>query len=205
MDNNIKNIVFDLGGVLADLDFDKSIDAFRKAGFKDIGKQISKFSGTGFFYQFELGNISAEEFREEIRKHINKPLTDQKIDEMWNMMLVNIPHTKLDLLLELRGQYMVYLLSNTNQIHWDYASKQMFKYRGFQVNDFFEDTFLSFQLHQAKPSKEVFKQMMEEANILPEETFFIDDSETNCEAAVALGIPSYHYHTGEDLSVLFEL
>lgn len=131
-------------------------------------------------------------------------MTDRKIDDMWNLMLLNIPREKLDLLLELRERYMVYLLSNTNQIHWDYAGEEMFNYRGFRADDFFEDTFLSFKMHLAKPDKAIYEKVMKEANILPEETFFIDDSETNCRAAAALGIQTHHYHIGEDLSLLFD-
>ena len=217
MDSKIKNVVFDLGGVLINLDFDNCLNAFRKAGFRDIEKQACQFRGKGFFSEqvrqmqgngvfsrFELGEISPEEFRDAIRKEADESLTDRKIDDMWNLMLLDIPREKLDLLLKLREHYMVYLLSNTNRIHWDYACEQMFCYRGFRVNDFFEDIFLSFEMHKAKPEKDIYEQMMKEANILPEETFFIDDSAINCQAAISLGIQSYHYHIGEDLSSLFE-
>ena len=204
MDSKIKNVVFDLGGVLINLDFDNCLNAFRKAGFQDIEKQACQFRGEGFFSQFELGEISPEEFRKAIRKEVSEALSDHEIDDMWNLMLLDIPREKLDLLLKLREHYMVYLLSNTNRIHWDYACEQMFCYRGFRVNDFFEDIFLSFEMHKAKPEKDIYEQMMKEANILPEETFFIDDSAINCQAAISLGIQSYHYHIGEDLSSLFE-
>ena len=204
MDSKIKNVVFDLGGVLINLDFDNCLNAFRKAGFRDIEKQACQFRGKSFFSQFELGEISPEEFRKAIRKEVSEALSDHEIDDMWNLMLLDIPREKLDLLLKLREHYMVYLLSNTNRIHWDYACEQMFCYRGFRVNDFFEDIFLSFEMHKAKPEKDIYEQMMKEANILPEETFFIDDSAINCQAAISLGIQSYHYHIGEDLSSLFE-
>lgn len=203
MDSKIKNVVFDLGGVLINLDFDNCLNAFRKAGFQDIEKQACQFRGKGFFSP-ELGEISPEEFRKAIRKEVSEALSDHEIDDMWNLMLLDIPREKLDLLLKLREHYMVYLLSNTNRIHWDYACEQMFCYRGFRVNDFFEDIFLSFEMHKAKPEKDIYEQMMKEANILPEETFFIDDSAINCQAAISLGIQSYHYHIGEDLSSLFE-
>ena len=204
MDSKIKNVVFDLGGVLINLDFDNCLNAFRKAGFQDIEKQACQFRGKVFFSQFELGEISPDEFRKAIRKEVSEALSDHEIDDMWNLMLLDIPREKLDLLLKLREHYMVYLLSNTNRIHWDYACEQMFCYRGFRVNDFFEDIFLSFEMHKAKPEKDIYEQMMKEANILPEETFFIDDSAINCQAAISLGIQSYHYHIGEDLSSLFE-
>ena len=204
MDSKIKNVVFDLGGVLINLDFDNCLNAFRKAGFQDIEKQACQFRGKGFLPLFELGEISREEFRKAIGKEVSEALSDHEIDDMWNLMLLDIPREKLDLLLKLREHYMVYLLSNTNRIHWDYACEQMFCYRGFRVNDFFEDIFLSFEMHKAKPEKDIYEQMMKEANILPEETFFIDDSAINCQAAISLGIQSYHYHIGEDLSSLFE-
>lgn len=204
MSSKIKNVVFDLGGVLINLDFDNCLNAFRKAGFQDIEKQVCQFRGKGLFSQFEAGEITPEEFRDTIRKETSGSLTDRKIDDMWNLMLLDIPREKLDLLLELRSHYMVYLLSNTNQIHWDYACEQMFSYHGFHVNDFFEDTFLSFQMHQAKPDKEIYELMMKEANILPAETFFIDDSEANCKAASVLGMQAHHYRIGEDLSSLFK-
>ncbi len=204
MDSNIKNVVFDLGGVLIDLAFEKSLDAFRKIGFKNIEKQARPFGREGAFSQFERGEIEPMLFREAIRIETKWSLTDSEIDNMWNLMLVGIPQKKLDLLLELRAHYMVYLLSNTNQIHWDYVCKRMFNYRGFNVDDFFEETFLSFRMHKVKPEKEIYEQMMKEANILPEETFFIDDSEVNCQAAAAFGIQTHFYRSGEDLSSLFE-
>lgn len=204
MDKNIKNIVFDLGGVLIDLDFDRALKAFRKAGFENIEEQLQSFNREGVFMQYELGNISSEEFRSAIRKQAHVSLTDREIDDMWNLILLNIPHEKLKLMLELRGKYMVYLLSNTNQIHWDYTCNHAFTYHGFRVKDYFEETFLSFEMHLAKPDKAIFERMLQEANLLPEETFFIDDSEANCKAAEELGIHTHHYRIGEDLNKLFE-
>lgn len=204
MDKNIKNIVFDLGGVLIDLDFNRALKAFRKAGFENIEEQLQSFNREGIFMQYELGDISSEEFRSAIRKQVRVSLTDREIDDMWNLILLNIPHEKLKLILELRGKYMVYLLSNTNQIHWDYTRNHAFTYHGFRVKDYFEETFLSFEMHLAKPDKAIFERMLQEANLLPEETFFIDDSEANCKAAEELGIHTHHYRIGEDLNKLFE-
>lgn len=203
MNSKIKNVVFDLGGVLIDLDFDNCLNAFRKAGFQQMEQQVGQLQKEGFLAQFERGEITPDAFREAIRQETGQTLSDRKIDDMWNLMLLRIPREKLDLLLELRSHYMVYLLSNTNSIHWEYACEQMFNYRGFRVKDFFENTFLSFEMHQAKPHKEIYQQMMKEANIVPEETLFIDDSEENCQGAAALGIQTHHYRIGEDLSTLF--
>ena len=204
MDKNIKNIVFDLGGVLVDLDFKSAINGLQEAGFANVKEQLQAFDRGGIFQKFELGEVNADEFRTAIRENSTVTLTDEEVDTLWNLMLLEIPREKLELILELRGKYMVYLLSNTNPIHWDYVCKNAFNYRGFRVNDYFEETFLSFEMHLAKPDKAIFEKVLEEANLLPEETLFIDDSEANCQAAEELGIHTHHYHIGDDLSKIFE-
>ena len=203
MDKKIRNIVFDLGGVLVDLDFKAAINGLQKAGFANVKEQLQAFDREGIFQKFELGEISADEFRSAIRENSTVSLTDEEVDGLWNAMLLEVPREKLELILHLRGKYMVYLLSNTNSIHWDYVCKNAFNYRGFRVNDYFEETFLSFEMHLAKPDKAIFEKVLEEANLLPEETLFIDDSEANCKAASELGIHTHHYHIGEDLKELF--
>ena len=204
MDKNIKNIVFDLGGVLVDLDFKSAINGLQEAGFANVKEQLQAFDRGGIFQKFELGEVNADEFRTAIRENSTVTLTDEEVDTLWNLMLLEIPREKLELILELRGKYMVYLLSNTNPIHWNYVCKNAFNYRGFRVNDYFEETFLSFEMHLAKPDKAIFEKVLEEANLLPEETLFIDDSEANCQAAEELGIHTHHYHIGDDLSKIFE-
>ena len=204
MDKNIKNIVFDLGGVLVDLDFKSAINGLQKAGFANVKEQLQAFDREGIFQKFELGEMTAEEFRSAIRENSTVTLTDEEVDALWNLMLLEIPREKLELILDLRGKYMVYLLSNTNSIHWDYVCKNAFNYRGFRVSDYFEKTFLSFEVHLAKPDKAIFERMLEDANLLAEETLFIDDSEANCKAAAEVGIHAYHYHIGDDLKEIFK-
>ena len=204
MDKKIRNIVFDLGGVLVDLDFKAAINGLQKAGFANVKEQLQAFDREGIFQKFELGEMSADEFRSAIRENSTVSLTDEEVDGLWNAMLLEVPREKLELILHLRGKYMVYLLSNTNSIHWDYVCKNAFNYRGFRVNDYFEETFLSYEMHLAKPDKAIFEKVLEEANLLPEETLFIDDSEANCKAAEELGIHTHHYHIGDDLSKIFE-
>ena len=204
MDKNIKNIVFDLGGVLIDLDFKSAINGLQKAGFTNVKEQLQAFDREGIFQKFELGEISADEFRASIRENSNVSLTDEEVDSLWNLMLLEIPREKLELILDLRSKYMVYLLSNTNSIHWDYVCKNAFNYRGFRMDDYFEETFLSYEMHLAKPDKAIFETMLNDANLLPEETLFIDDLEANCKAAEEVGIHAHHYHIGDDLNKIFE-
>ena len=204
MDKQIKNIVFDLGGVLVDLDFKAAINGLQQAGFANVKEQLDALDQGGIFQKFELGEMTADEFRAAIRENSTVTLTDEEIDALWNAMLLEIPREKLELILDLRGKYMVYLLSNTNSIHWDYVCKNAFNYRGFRVNDYFEETFLSYEMHLAKPNKAIFEKVLHDANLLPEETLFIDDSEANCKAAEEVGIHAHHNHIGDDLSKIFE-
>lgn len=204
MENNIKNIVFDLGGVLIDLDFPRAMKAFEQAGLKDIAKDVQDFNRKGIFMDIELGNITSEEFLQAICQRSERPMTLQEAADYWNLILIDILQEKLDLILELRKQYPVYLLSNTNRPHWDFICKQSFNARGHRLEDYFVKVFLSFEMHLAKPDKAIFEQMLAESGLNPEETLFIDDSEANCKAAQEVGIRTVHYHIGDDLKKIFE-
>lgn len=149
-----------------------------------------------------MGEITANDFRVAIREKSNIALTDTDIDNLWNLMLVEIPSEKLDFILSLRNDYKVYLLSNTNSIHWDYACKKAFNYKGFGVKDFFIKTFLSYEMHLAKPDKAIYEKMLCEAKLMPEKTLFIDDSELNCNVAKQLGINVHHYQIGDKLETV---
>ena len=203
MDKKVRNIIFDLGGVLVDLDFKAAINGLQEAGFANVKEQLLAFDREGIFQKFELGEMNADEFRAAIRENSTVTLTDEEVDALWNLMMLEVPREKLELILELRGKYMVYLLSNTNSIHWDYVCKNAFNYRGFRVEDYFEETFLSYEMHLAKPDKAIFEKVLHDANLLPEETLFIDDSEANCKAAEEVGIHAHHYHIGDDLKEIF--
>jgi FMN phosphatase YigB (HAD superfamily) len=203
MENRIKNLVLDFGGVLLDIDIKHCIEEFKKIGLSDVERYLTANSQEDIFHKFEKGLITAPDFRMAIREKIGKILTDKQIDDVWNSMLIGVSSHKLDFLLELRENYVVYLLSNTNEIHWKWACKNAFAYRGFRAEDYFEKTFLSFEMKKAKPDPEIFKTVLTEANILPEETFFIDDSSVNCAAAETLGITSFCSKTGDDWIKLF--
>ena len=199
----IKNLIFDFGGVLINLDRQRCVENFRKLGLEKVDELLGMYSQQGIFMQHEKGLISSAEFRENIRGLLTKKVTDEQIDAAWNSFLVDIPTHKLDLLLKLREKYVVYLLSNTNEIHWKWTCKNLFPYRTFKVEDYFEKTYLSFEMKMAKPEPEIFKAILDDAGIEPEETLFIDDSEINCKAAQNLGISTYTAKAGEDWSHLF--
>lgn len=204
--NGIKNLVIDFGGVLVDLERQRCVEEFKKIGITNADKLLGTSHQEGFFEDYEKGLITSEEFRDEIRKQtVNKEVvSDELIDAAWISFLDDIPRNKLDLLLALREHYVVYLLSNTNPIHWNWACEFGFPYRGFRVEDYFENMFLSYELHQLKPDKEIYQTLIKTAGIDPKESFLIDDSIENCTAAKSLGFSTYTPQSKEDWSFLFE-
>jgi len=116
---SIKNLIIDFGGVLVDLDRSRCINSFKKIGADCIEEMLNPYYQLGLLKDLENGDITTDIFHEELRKAAGKDITDSQIDDAWNSFLVSVPSYKLDLLLSLRERYSVYLLSNTNQIHWE--------------------------------------------------------------------------------------
>lgn len=199
----IKNLIIDFGGVLIDLDRQRCIENFKRVGLPDVEVVLDIYHQQDFFQKYEKGLITSAEFRDVIREKIGKPVTDAQIDDAWNSFLVSIPAAKLDLLLNLRKDYVVYLLSNTNEIHWQWSCQHAFPYKTFRVENYFEHIYLSYEMNMAKPDAEIFQKVLDDTGIIPAETLFIDDSAANCRAAEALGITTYTPKAGEDWSHLF--
>jgi epoxide hydrolase-like predicted phosphatase len=188
----IKNIIFDLGAVLLNIDFQKTIDAFIKLGVPDDHEFFSKNTQFAFFDDFEKGHITPEEFRDEIRKHIHKPVTDEMIDEAWNAMILDFPAERINFLVSCRNKYRTFLLSNSNAIHFSFYNKQLNdKYHIRDLSDLFEKAYYSYRSGLRKPDKEIFELVIRENNLLPEETIFIDDLPVHIATAKSLGIKTY--------------
>lgn len=200
----IKNIIFDFGGVLINLNRQRCIDNFKQLGLSSVENLIDPFAQQGIFMQLEKGIITPAVFRDKVREEMDKPVTDEQIDAAWNSFLVDVPAYKLDALLKLREHYLVYLLSNTNEIHWHWSCEHVFPYKGFRETDYFEESFLSYEMNLAKPDAAIFEAVIEATDIQPKETFFIDDSEANCRTAETLGIATYVCKPGEDWTKLFK-
>lgn len=200
----IKNIIFDFGGVLINLDRQLCIDNFKQIGLNNVEDLIDPYAQQGIFMELEKGLITSGSFRDAIREQIGDFVSDKRIDAAWNSFLVDLPTYKLDALLKLREHNLVYLLSNTNDIHWEWSRKNAFSYKGFNEKDYFEEMFLSYEMKLAKPDVRIFEAVLEKTGIEPKETFFIDDSEANCQAAESLGISTYLCKPGEDWTVLFK-
>lgn len=199
----IKNLIFDFGGVLIDLDINRCLDSFRQLGVQHVEKLLDIYHQEDFFHQYEMGQISSAEFRDVIRSKSNQSLTDEQIDGAWNSFLIGVPAYKLEALLNLRQHYMVYLLSNTNEIHWQWSCQNTFPYKGFRVEDYFEQQYLSFEMGMAKPDAAIYRRVIDEAGIDPSETLFLDDSLLNLQGAEAFGIRTHLTQPQEDWRHLF--
>lgn len=193
---HIKNIVFDLGGVLCGLDAERCIRAFHQIGAEEVAVYVEEHRVEDLFLQSELGYITTEEFCEEVRRITQRPIDDEKIVWAWNELLTGITPERRQAVLELSKKYRLFILSNTNDMHWKkWEASSLLPLKGEVFKDgVFEKCFLSYELHLAKPQREIFETVLQQADIKADETLFIDDSLKNCQAAEALGIHTYHNH-----------
>jgi hypothetical protein len=117
--DSIPNIIFDFGGVLLNIDPQKAVNSFKQIGLDDVELIKREYSENGLFDNLEKGIVSPEEFRTQIRNFISNGVTDAEIDKAWNSMLLDLPFERLELLNRLKKNHRVFLLSNTNIIHWE--------------------------------------------------------------------------------------
>lgn len=200
----IKNIIFDLGGVIYDIRYENIADKFRSYGITDFEKLYSKASQTDSIDLFEEGKMTPAEFRDYLRGLSPVPLTDEQIDEAWNAILIGIPKERLELLGMLRLKYNIFLYSNTNQINYDKFTTELKAKYGFDVFEVtFKKAYFSQILQIRKPKLEGFRAILAEQGLKPEETLFIDDSPQHIEAARKVGINAYHLTGGETMEQLF--
>ncbi len=184
----IKNLLFDLGGVIMNLDRDRCVRAFEALGMRDADEFLGVYGQKGAFLALERGDIDADEFRREIRPLFDREVTDEEIDSAFNQFLTGIPQERLRALRQLRKRYGVYLLSNTNPIMMNgFIAEQFRQEEGMEMKDYFDGVVASYVAKCYKPDREIFDYACEKCGIKPEETLFFDDSQANVDAARALG------------------
>lgn len=184
----IKNLLFDLGGVIMNLDRDRCVRAFEALGMRDAEDFLGVYGQKGAFLALERGDIDADEFRREIRPLFDREVTDEEIDSAFNQFLTGIPQERLRALRQLRKRYGVYLLSNTNPIMMNgFIAEEFRQEEGMEMKDYFDGVVASYVAKCYKPDREIFDYACEKCGIKPEETLFFDDSQANVDAARALG------------------
>jgi putative hydrolase of the HAD superfamily len=185
----IKNIIFDLGGVIINLDIPKTISEFNKLSNQPFESIYNQLQQTPVFDLFDKGQITEKDFFVELKKALQNDVTDEELLFAWNAMLLDFPKHRLELLSKLKPNYRLFLLSNTNESHVLEFEKTLFASHGYQnLEPFFEKVYYSCRMNQRKPNAEIFESVLNENNLIAEETLFIDDSPQHVEGALTLGV-----------------
>jgi len=202
--DSIKNIIFDLGGVLLNIEPKYTGKALEDMGVKNMAEVHARLLETKLYQRFDTGECSPSCFREEIRKACGIRLTDEQVDFAWNALLLDFPAPRAALLHELRQNYRLFLLSNTNSIHFDSYTKTFRIAHGEEMPGLFERLFLSYEMGVHKPDAIIYEMTLKTGNLLAEETLFIDDVLANAEAAVKAGMLAFHLAESMDITELFK-
>lgn len=203
MKSEIKNIIFDLGGVLLNINPLLSLLELEKTSGINKEELISKFVDTQIFEKFDTGILTPDQFRSGLCGIMNTNVSDSEIDRIWNKLILDIPGHRVKLLQELRKNYKVFMLSNTNRIHFDHYTREFIEIYGMNLTDLFDHVFVSHEIGIHKPDAGIYMYVLENANILASETIFFDDSLSNIRAAELLGIRGIQIN-GEDVTSYFE-
>lgn len=198
----IKNIIFDLGGVIYDVDYTKTIKAFEDLGISDFDRVYAKAGQSDLFDNLETGAISVHEFYSGINSFLQIELSEEEINHAWNAMLLHFMPEAIKCIKGLKSNYRLFLLSNTNHIHIESIKRQYGVQYFEEFSSLFEKVYLSHDLGLRKPHKNVFDFIVNEQGLIPEQTLFVDDSPQHVEGAVLAGLNAYHLKDGEKISEL---
>lgn len=204
--NTIHNIIFDLGGVILNIDPQRTIDEMAKIGIKNFDRIYSQIKQNHVFDNLEKGLISENEFVTAIQEYSGIKANPEEIIRCWNSLLLDFPQNRIKLLQRLNQseRHNTYLLSNTNGIHkkvYNQMLKDQFKIDGLEA--LFSKAYFSHEIHMRKPDREIFEYILQDSNMEPEKTLFIDDSEANTQAAQKLGIKTYLVDPENSITALF--
>jgi glucose-1-phosphatase len=188
-----KNIVFYLGGVLLDIDYQRSVEAFQKLGIEHFEKMFSQYHANELFEKLERGEVSRSDFYAAIRKRVRPGVTEEEIETACNALILDFRIKSLEFLEKLATNYKLYLLSNTNSIHVAYFKKLFTSQTGKpMLDDYFTKAWYSNDIGLRKPGPEIFKFILQDGNIKAAETLFIDDTLDNIKTAQELGFKTHH-------------
>ena len=195
----IRNIVFDLGGVIMTICQEEAIKRFKSIGLKNVENYLNPYTQTDIFGDIEEGKISAEQFRAKLSELIGKEVTYEECKFAWLGYRQDVPLRNLDILRKLKAQgYKLILLSNTNPFMMSWGLSGEFDGNGNSLESYFDSLYLSYKLGVMKPNKKIFQYIIDNEKIQPGESLFIDDGERNINAARLLGFKTLCPINGED-------
>ena len=204
MSAKIKNIIFDLGGVI--LDIDENI-VYQELG--KLGINVSELAHSKEFMdtlsKFDIGVYTAPTFRKKTKAFLGlEKMTDKRFDAIWNAMLLDIPRERIEAIEKVKQHYKIFLMSNSNEIHYDlYVRDLQLRFGYNEFDALFNKSYFSFDIHLEKPDPRFFELILDHEHLLPEETLFIDDTAANIKVAKSLGLQTYHISRDELVRNLF--
>ncbi len=195
----IKNLLFDLGGVIMTLDPSEALRRFEGLGLKDASKYLDTYTQTGIFGDLENGNVSADEFCKELGRIAGRSLSFEECKYAWLGYMTAVPERNLSLLKQLRNQgYHLVLVSNTNPFMMDWGLSMDFDKGKASLRDYFDSLYLSYKMGVMKPALGFFKYVIENEKIIPSESVFIDDGQRNVDSAASFGFNTLCPKNGSD-------
>ena len=197
-----KTIIFDLGAVILNINYENTIDEFTKLGVKNAETFYSKKVQTELFNKIETGKISNNEFLKALQKE-TKNAKIKQVKIAWNAMLLDLPKERLQLIKKLKNNHTIYLLSNTNSIHINAFKEELGNKKWLEFCELFDKMYLSHELGLRKPDAKIFEYILNQQKLKAEDVFFIDDSPQHIASAKKLGINCHHLLDNEDITFLF--
>ena len=198
--NQIDAVIFDLGGVIIDIDLDTGFKKFKSIGIGINQEPLEIIKSNDVFIRYETGKIGTEVFRDELRKFSARDFKDNEFDDAWNSIIAFFPKENISFIQRIKSKYRTFLMSNTNELHIKYCSKilnESFNLRGF--DSMFEKVYYSHTSGMRKPNADFFQLIIKENKLVPERTLFVDDFAENIETANQLGIKTYHITNGRKI------
>lgn len=189
---NIEAIIFDLGGVIINIDFNLTLQALEQYTNKKLGEgeYLTKHP---IFYEFETGKISENDFFGQLQSIYHLQASRAELVKAWNALLLDIPESRVELIASLSNKYQTFILSNTNSTHlFEVENILRQQTKANSLNDIVHKPYYSFQMQKAKPEAAIYRQVIEENNLTPQKTLFVDDSLANLEGAKTLGLQTLH-------------
>lgn len=195
----IKDIIFDLGGVVMTIDEDEAKKRFKNLGLTNCDEYMNPYTQNGIFGDLEEGKITPQQFTDELGRIIGKKLSWDDVKSCWLGYRKEVPERNLRLLCDLRKKgYRIVLLSNTNAFMQEWAESGDFDGKGHGIQDYFDAMYRSYEVKMMKPDETFFRYVLSHEQMLPSEVLFIDDGPRNVAAASELGIQTFCPKNGED-------
>jgi len=200
----IEAVIFDLGGVLINLDYERTSEAFKQLGMTHFDETYSQLQQTDLFDRFEIGEISSFHFINRVLDQLPAGISGNKVVHAWNAMILDFPVERLEWLLKLKQEKRIFLLSNTNTLHMEKVRRSLESAVGHQrLEDYFETVYLSCEMGMRKPHPEIFQHVCRVESLDPATTLFIDDTLQHVEGARKTGLNAIHLEKGRAVQSVF--